>query len=91
MVPVWDGTHDHDHDHEWINPANKRRNKLLIRAKRIKQNPNKHKLFRDWYFWKRFLCYAVNCTVNKYIFIGSHNRVGTTARPLNVMLDSKIL
>ena len=50
MVPVWDGTHDHDHDHEWINSANKRRNKRLIRAKRIKRNPNKHKIFRDWYF-----------------------------------------
>ena len=48
MVPFWDGTHDHDQ--EWINSANKRRNKRQIRAKRIKQNPNKHKLFRDWYF-----------------------------------------
>ena len=52
MVPVWNGTldndhdHDHDHDHEWINPANRRRNKRLIRAKRINRNPNKHKLFR---------------------------------------------
>ena len=48
MVPVWDGTlnNDHDHDHEWMNPANRRRNKRLIRAKRINRNPNKYKLFR---------------------------------------------
>ena len=33
MVPVWDGTldndHDQDHDHEWMNPANRRRNKQI--------------------------------------------------------------
>ena len=46
MAPVWDGTldNDHDHDHEWMNPVNRRRNKRLIRAKRINRNPNKHKL-----------------------------------------------
>ena len=58
MVPVWNETldNDHDHDHEWMNPANRRSNKRLIRAKRINRNPNKHKLFRDWYFWNGFLC-----------------------------------
>ena len=48
MVLVWDGTHDHNHDHKWMNPANRRRNKRLIRAKRINRNPNKHKLFRNY-------------------------------------------
>ena len=42
MVTVWDGTHDHNH--EWMNPVNRRRNKRLIRAKRINRNQNKHKL-----------------------------------------------
>ena len=31
MVPVWDGTlnNDHDYDHEWMNPANRSRNKQI--------------------------------------------------------------
>ena len=33
MVPFWDQTldnnDDHNHDHEWMNPANRRRNKQI--------------------------------------------------------------
>ena len=56
MVPVWDGTldNDHNHDHEWMNPANRRRNKRLIRAKRMGRNSNKHKFFATGIFGMDF-------------------------------------